>query len=134
MRSPSSLLASTLILVLASLLPGCFRSSGEGGEFDYCEHQNQCGVGLDCVLVRPSEGGSTSGAAFCTSRCHIRFPCEDGTRLHCVAVEYRGVIVADDSEDQANAFCLQPCEDDEDCPGGLDCRRPIDRPEESLCM
>ena len=126
---PRPLLLATL---LAVMLGGCIRDDFDGS-YVPCEHQDECGVALDCVLLRPSSNGSTGGEGFCTPRCHPLFPCARNSQL-CVGVDYQGVISSEAPQDASNAFCLIPCEDDGDCPGELDCREPEVMPGTGLCM
>ncbi|MCA9577895.1 MAG: hypothetical protein R3B40_23100 [Polyangiales bacterium] len=106
------------LVCVAVLLSAC-EGSTERRLFEACESTPQCTVGLDCVVLRADPNGTTAGAGFCTSRCAIRFPCSP--TLACTPVDREGIIVAPGADEARNAFCLEECADDADCPAGLTC-------------
>ena len=105
-------------MVLAGLLTAC-QASRDRRLFESCEATPECAVGLDCVVLRTEAGGTTAGAGFCTFRCAPRFPCADA--FQCTAVDLEGVVVATGDPAARNAFCLRPCEDDNQCAASLSC-------------
>lgn len=98
---------------------GACQTSTERRLFESCESTPQCAVGLDCVVLRSEPGGTTAGAGFCTFRCAPRFPCAPA--FACTAVDREGVVVATGDPAARNAFCLRPCEEDNECAASLDC-------------
>lgn len=103
--------------------------SSERRLFESCEATPECAVGLDCVVLRAEQSGTTAGAGFCTSRCALNFPCS--AALLCTPVDRDGVVVGPGDPAARNAFCLRPCEDDHDCAAGMSCEATSSGP---LCI